>query len=142
MICKYITRRRYKKIFYWYCRKLKNKITFDDCKNCINFESPNYKSINKRTSKQAKLERKRDKDLIKKGICQSCGNYSERLDPHEVFGGSNRKRSILNNFVALICRECHENDETLKELKKTYQNEYEKKHTREEFIKLIGKSYL
>lgn len=28
------------------------------------------------------------------------------------------------------------------ELKRVYQKEYEKTHTREEFIKLIGKSYL
>ena len=28
------------------------------------------------------------------------------------------------------------------ELKRVYQKEYEKNHTREEFIKLIGKSYL
>lgn len=36
----------------------------------------------------------------------------------------------------------HFNREMDSELKKLYQKEYEKYHTREEFIKLIGKSYL
>lgn len=36
----------------------------------------------------------------------------------------------------------HFNKEMDLELKRVYQKEYEKNHTREEFIKLIGKSYL
>lgn len=98
--------------------------------------------IKKRSNKQAKLERNRDKNLIKQGKCDYCHKYFDKLDPHEVYGGSNRKRSIKNKFVALLCRNCHDNNEILKELKKKYQKEYEKTHTREEFINLIGKSYL
>ena len=98
--------------------------------------------IKKRSSKQAKLERDRDKNLIKKGKCDYCGRYFGKLDPHEVYGGSNRKRSIKNKFVALLCRNCHDDNKALKELKIKYQKEYEKTHTREEFIKLIGKSYI
>ena len=98
--------------------------------------------IKKKSSKQAKLERDRDKNLIKKGKCEYCHRYSDRLDPHEVYGGSNRKRSIKNKFVALLCRNCHDNEKVIEELKKKYQKEYEQTHTREEFIKLIGKSYL
>ena len=142
MICKHITKRSYQRQAYIYCRKLKKKITYDTCKSCLKFESRDYKPINKRTSKQAKLERDRDKDIIKSGICEFCDNYSDRLDPHEVFGGSNRKRSIKNKFVALICRNCHDSEEAIRELRKKYQKEYEKNNTREEFIKLIGKSYL
>ena len=98
--------------------------------------------IKKKSSKQAKLERDRDKGLIKKGKCEYCHKYSDRLDPHEVFGGSNRTRSIKNKFVALLCRNCHDDNKVIKELKVKYQKEYEKTHTREEFIKLIGKSYI
>lgn len=98
--------------------------------------------IKKKSSKQAKLERERDKDLVKKGKCDYCNKYSNRLDPHEVYGGSNRKRSIKNKFVALLCRNCHDDNKVLEELKKKYQKEYEKKNTREDFIKLIGKSYI
>ena len=36
----------------------------------------------------------------------------------------------------------HYNRDMDLELKRIYQKEYEKNHTREEFIRLIGKSYL
>ena len=51
-------------------------------------------AIKKKSKKLAKLERQRDKGIVKEGICEFCGKYSKRLDPHEIFGGSNRKRSI------------------------------------------------
>lgn len=98
--------------------------------------------IKKKSKKQARLERDRDKDLIKKGKCDYCGRYFNKLDPHEVYGGSNRTRSIKNKFVALLCRNCHDDNKVIKELKIKYQKEYEKEHTREEFIKLVGKSYI
>lgn len=41
--------------------------------------------MKKKSKKLAKLERQRDKGLIKSGICEYCGNFSKRLDPHEVF---------------------------------------------------------
>ena len=65
-----------------------------------NTESP-LKSgqIKKKSKKLAKLERQRDKCIIKEGKCEFCGKYSKQLDPHEIFGGSNRKRSIKNKFI-------------------------------------------
>lgn len=98
--------------------------------------------MKKKSNKLAKLERQRDKDLIKSGICENCGKYSQRLDPHEVYGGSNRKRSIKYKFIKLLCRECHSNENIINQLRIDTQKEYEKTHTREEFIKLIGKSYI
>lgn len=98
--------------------------------------------IKKKSNKLAKLERERDKKINKEGYCEFCGRYSNRLDPHEVYGGANRKRSIKKKFVALLCRKCHDNEEILNILKVKYQKEYEITHTREEFIKLIGKSYI
>ena len=98
--------------------------------------------IKKKSSKLAKLERQRDKDLIKIGICEFCGKYSKKLEPHEVYGGSNRKRSIQHKFVKLICRECHNNEEIINQLRIDVQKEYEKEHTRQEFIDIIGKSYI
>ena len=99
-------------------------------------------AIKKKSKKLAKLERQRDKDIVKEGICEFCGKYSKRLDPHEIFGGSNRKRSIKNKFVKLLCRECHSNEKIINQLRIDTQKEYEKTHTRQEFIDLIGKSYL
>ena len=98
--------------------------------------------MKKKSNKLAKLERQRDKDLIKSGICENCGKYSQRLDPHEVYGGSNRKRSIKYKFIKLLCRECHSNENIINQLRIDTQKEYEKSHTKEEFIKLIGKSYI
>ena len=98
--------------------------------------------IKKKSKKLAKLERQRDKNIVKEGICEFCGKYSKRLDPHEVYGGSNRKRSIKHKFVKLICPKCHSNEAIINQLRIDTQKEYMKTHTEEEFINLIGKSYL
>lgn len=98
--------------------------------------------MKKKSNKLAKLERQRDKEIVKSGICEFCGKFSKRLDPHEVYGGSNRKRSIKHKFVKLLCRECHSNENIINQLRIDTQKEYEKNHTRESFIKLIGKSYI
>lgn len=99
-------------------------------------------TIKKKSKKLVKLERQRDKNLVKEGICEFCGNYSRHLDPHEVYGGSNRKRSMEHKFVKLICRKCHDNENVIKQLRIDTQKEYMKTHAEEEFIKLIGKSYI
>lgn len=98
--------------------------------------------MKKKSSKLAKLERQRDKNLIKSGICEVCGRYSKQLDSHEIYGGSNRKRSIKHKFVKLLCRKCHDNKEIIKQLRIDTQKEYMKTHIKEEFIELIGKSYI
>lgn len=99
-------------------------------------------TIKKKSKKLAKLERQRDKNLVKEGICEFCGNYSRHLDPHEVYGGSNRKRSMEHKFVKLLCRKCHDDEDIIKQLRIDAQKEYMKTHTEEEFVKLMGKSYL
>ena len=98
--------------------------------------------IKKKSNKLAKLERQRDKDIVKEGICEFCGRYSKQLDPHEIYGGSNRKRSIKNKFIKLLCRKCHDDEKVINQLRIDTQKEYMKTHTEEEFIKLIGKSYI
>ena len=98
--------------------------------------------LKKKSKKLAKLERQRDKGLVKSGICENCGKFSKRLDPHEIYGGSNRKRSIKYKFVKLLCRECHSNENIINQLRIDTQKEYMKTYTKEEFIELIGKSYI
>lgn len=98
--------------------------------------------MKKKSNKLAKLERQRDKGLVKSGICENCGKFSKRLDPHEIYGGSNRKRSIAHKFVKLLCRECHSNENIINQLRIETQKEYEKTHTRAEFIAIVGRSYL
>lgn len=41
--------------------------------------------LKKKSSKLAKLERQRDKDIVKSGRCEFCGRECKRLDPHEVY---------------------------------------------------------
>ena len=81
--------------------------------------------------------------------CFFCGRPAECI--HEVyFGTANRRISVENGFCAGLChkehnmsaRSVHNNRAMDLELKRTYQKEYEKNHTRDDFIKLIGKSYL
>lgn len=74
--------------------------------------------------------------------CFYCKKQNCRLDLHEVYGGSNRKRSIKNGLVVPLCRECHSNEQIINLLRIELQKEYEKTHSREEFIELIGKSYI
>lgn len=105
-------------------------------------KSRTRQKIKQKSNKLLKLERERDKDIIKSGKCDYCGRICSRLDPHEVYGGRNRKRSIENNFIKMLCRQCHSNEEIIKQLRIDVQKEYEKEHTREEFIKIIGKSYI
>lgn len=119
-----------------------------DLSNSFNpYPKPKYKNkqkvskeIRKRSSKLAKLERQRDKKIVKYGECQYCHREFKHLDPHEIYGGSNRKRSIENGFIKMLCRECHSDDKILEQLKIDTQKEFEKTHTREEFIKIVGKS--
>lgn len=74
------------------------------------------------------------------------------LQVHHIYFGKNRKISDANGFwvwllpiyhtesnIAVHCK----NGEALdRELKEDCQRKYEETHSREEFIKLIGRSYL
>jgi hypothetical protein len=140
--CQNLKLRHKNKQPYFYCKSKNNIITKNDCENCSQRILEANKPISKISSKRRKLEKYRDNKLIKIGKCENCGKYCEHLDSHEVYGGCNRKRSIENGFVALLCRECHSNEYIIAELKKKYQKEYEIDHTRQQFIDIIGKSYL
>lgn len=70
---------------------------------------------------------------------------------HIFFGTANRKISDKNGFTVYLCQYHHEGTFGVhgKEgnklnlyLKRICQKEYEKDHTREEFIRLIGQSYI
>lgn len=127
---------------YLYCIKLKKQINYSNCINCKQKKYKEIKAIPKRSKKLAKLEKHRDEGIVKSGICEYCGHYDKRLDPHEVYGGSNRKRSIKCKFIKMICPKCHSNEEIINQLRIDTQKEFEKEHTREEFIQIIGKSYV
>lgn len=80
--------------------------------------------------------------------CYFCGRPVQAI--HEVYGGCNRQRSIQNGFCVGLCNYHHNmSDESVHfnrdmdlELKRLYQKKYEEDHTRDDFIDLIGKSFL
>ena len=79
--------------------------------------------------------------------CYLCGS-GYMLECHHIFGGiANRKISERVGLTVLLCHNCHERLTRIDYSANTYlkelgQKEYEKTHTREEFIKLFGKNYL
>ena len=82
------------------------------------------------------------------GRCVLCGRLGY-MHRHHIFEGSLRKRSERYGMVCLLCPYCHTGDfgvhmdEKLnKKLKRAAQRKFEREHTREEFIKLFGRSYL
>ena len=71
------------------------------------------------------------------------------LQKHHVYGGRNRSVSEENGFVVWLCVDHHIGDHGVHNnpsadlmIKRECQAIYEKDHTREDFIKLIGKNYI
>lgn len=72
------------------------------------------------------------------------------LHKHHVYGNANRKISERNGFYVWLRADWHNasnygvhfNKELDISLKQECQRKYEESHTREDFINLIGKSYL
>lgn len=86
-----------------------------------------------------------------KGTCYECHKQGYTELHHIYFGPGRRKISDKNGFVVYLCHECHQGttgvhgrdgDELDEKLKRECQQEYEKNHSRSEFMKLIGKNYL
>lgn len=101
--------------------------------------------MKKKTAKLARIERKRYSiftDDLKH--CYLCGDTP--ADIHEVFGGANRRASMENGLCLPLCRHHHQiatDDAYFSNiLKQTTQREFEKFHTRAEFMKIIGRNYL
>lgn len=98
-----------------------------------------------KTTKLRKLEQDRysifTEDLDHCFLCGATGT-----DIHEIYGGSNRQQSMKYGFCVPLCR-FHHSLVTLYPkynniLQKECQEIYEVKHSREEFMRIIGKNYL
>lgn len=80
--------------------------------------------------------------------CYVCLGRAEAC--HHIFFGPNRKVSEREGFTVPLCNHCHNmSDDGVHfnirldySLKRKAQRKYEETHTREEFIKLIGRNYL
>ena len=89
-------------------------------------------------------------------LCEAAGDY--RIHPvlhkHHVFGGPNRQISEREGFFVWLCPHHHTGDAAgcrdavhfnpyqAQLLHEACQREFEKKHSREEFMRLIGRNYL
>lgn len=89
--------------------------------------------------------------MAKYGLCDNCG-IGTVVENHHIFNGANRNISDKYDYMQVyLCYDCHRKQPTgihggnrkldLK-YRKQAQKEFEKNHTREEFIKLIGRNYL
>lgn len=69
---------------------------------------------------------------------------------HHIYGGPNRPISEAKGFKVHLCLDHHEfgpeavhnNIDNLRLLQQDAQREYEKTHTRQQFMQLIGRNYL
>lgn len=91
------------------------------------------------------------------GSCFLCwrleGNgmpAAEGLERHHIYDGPNRMISEENGFTVRLCRRHHRNGpaavhrniKAMRYLQEACQRAYEKDHTRDEFMALIGRNYL
>lgn len=101
--------------------------------------------MKKKSNNLKALERKRWSILTGSLVqCYICKQPA--TDIHEVYGGCNRRNSMLYGFCVPLCRNCHQRatfyaSENLK-LKVICQKEFEKNHSRAEFMEIIGRNYL
>ena len=95
------------------------------------------------------------KSIIQKNKeCWYC-KTTYNLENHHIYFGPNRKVSDKNGFVVWLCNyhhtgslcgiskySVHFNRKMNLKLKQICQSKYEENHTRDDFIRLIGRSYL
>lgn len=89
-------------------------------------------------------------------LCEKQGVFRtyKNLHKHHIYGGPNRHISEREGFFVWLCPHHHTGDaegshaavhfnhENAQILHEDCQREYEKTHTREEFMQLIGRNYL
>ena len=109
--------------------------------------------------KPARKKRKSHKASImqeKDGTCYLCVLLQQdyrthgSLEEHHIYGGPNRDKSEAEGLKVYLClrhhrtgqEAVHNNAEIMRLLRQQGQIAYEQTHSREEFRRLMGKSYL
>lgn len=74
--------------------------------------------------------------------CAICGN--NQVHCHHIFEGRNRKNSTKYGMIVPLCKNHHDwvHKTNYKGFKEKAQKEFEKTHSREEFINIFGRNYL
>ena len=108
-------------------------------------------------SKQAKKRKVHKESILQKkdGYCYLCmklhNDYIRKItQEHHIFGGPNRPISEAEGMKVYLCLEhhiygpeaVHRNNKTMRYLQQAAQREYEKTHTRKQFMRLFGRNYL
>lgn len=83
------------------------------------------------------------------GVCYICRRHTDTA-LHHIYGAAKRRVSDDNGFTVFLCPECHQygthavhrSRETSLWLKARCQRIYERTHSRDEFMALIGRNYL
>ena len=80
--------------------------------------------------------------------CHLCGS-TWYVEKHHVFSGPYRKASEKHGMTVDLCASCHrgpqgvhQNAELNRRLKREFQGIFEQEHSREEFRRIFGKSYI
>lgn len=146
MKCIYLKVRSKKLQKYLYCSKRKEQITYKDCTKCMCKEYKQIKKIKKQSKNQRKLEAKRFSIITNNlDICYICKQKRKR-DLNEVFGGSNRRKSMEWGMVIPICGDCHSEWHLKEELRREYQQEaqqiFEKEYSHDLFMAEFKRNYL
>lgn len=112
-----------------------------------------------KNGKKPRKKRQKHKTSIlhqKDGTCYLCMKlnqdyrYHKVLHEHHIYGGSNRKISEAEGLKVYLCLDhhvngpeaVHNNHENMRIVQRDAQKAYERTHTREEFVKRIGRNYL
>ena len=87
--------------------------------------------------------------IQKERECYICGTTLNLESHHIMHGTSNRKNSEMYGLKVWLCHRHHTGDEGVHfkkdldlMLKQTAQKEFEKTHTREEFMTIFGRNWL
>lgn len=99
-----------------------------------------------KTKKQRKA--KRNPRPTDQDRCEICGKPYAEL--HEVFGGKNRQASIKYNMQIRLCEQhhrtgknaIHRSKEFRERVQAEYQKRFEKKYSREKFMRVFGRNYI
>lgn len=128
------------------CKLTGNEITLLSCQDCLNRNVVKNKPIRikNKTDKLKKLEKNRFSILTDNlFVCYICGRPKDDLN--EVYGGSNRQKSMQWGCIIPLCRRCHTIWHTDKELRQKYydvcRNKFVELYGFDKFMEEFKKSY-
>lgn len=134
------------------CKKQNKIINIRECNRCKYREdkvSTSCRQLKKRTYKQTKKEKERYSIIyqdLSKCCVSGCLTPYYNVEKNEVYEGSKRSASIKYGFVCPLCEEHHRQFHNDREFalyyKRLFQREFEKTHSRDEFLDIIHCSYL